>query len=134
MTNAFSSNLNTPNLHLKIKLWSFYKILKVFILKVLIVKRSQKFRFLYVSSDLEYWYFVCKTNTRSRELNLKNTLSDMPLGWRFHAKPMAWGQVNKLGIEKLCVLPCHSCYICGTWKSKEVRGLKSQYGGKGKSH
>ena len=32
------------------------------------------------------------------------------------------------------MLPCHSCYICGTWRSKEVGGLKLSYGGEGKSH
>ena len=31
-------------------------------------------------------------------------------------------------------MPCHSCYICGTWRSKEVGGFKSSNGGKGKSH
>ena len=34
MINAFSSNLNTVNLHLKIKPRSFYKIMEGFILKV----------------------------------------------------------------------------------------------------
>ena len=28
------------------------------------------------------------------------------------------------------MLPCHSCYIYGTWRGKEVGGLKSMYGGK----
>ena len=35
------------------------------------------------------------------------------------------------------MLHCHSCYICGTWRRKEVaRGfVKLSYeGGKGKSH
>ena len=34
------------------------------------------------------------------------------------------------------MLPCHSCYIYGTWRSKEVGGLKSPYGEKlkGESH
>ena len=32
------------------------------------------------------------------------------------------------------MLPCHSCYVGGTWRSKELRGLKLSYGGKGKSH
>ena len=31
------------------------------------------------------------------------------------------------------MLPCHSCYICETWRSKEEKGLKSSYGGKKKS-
>ena len=34
MINTFSINLNTVNLHLKIKPWTFYKIMKGFILKV----------------------------------------------------------------------------------------------------
>ena len=42
MIDAFPSNLNAVNLHLKIKPGPFHKIMKVFILKVLIVKRSQK--------------------------------------------------------------------------------------------
>ena len=33
MTIGFSSNLNTVNLHLKIKPWPFYKIMKGFLLK-----------------------------------------------------------------------------------------------------
>ena len=32
------------------------------------------------------------------------------------------------------MLPCHSYYICGTWRSKEVGCLKLSYGGKGKNH
>ena len=32
------------------------------------------------------------------------------------------------------MLPCHSCYICGTWRSKEVGSLKLSYGGEGKSY
>ena len=32
------------------------------------------------------------------------------------------------------MLPFHNCYICGTWRSKEVGGLMLSYGGKGKSH
>ena len=34
-------------------------------------------------------------------------------------------------MRKLCTLPCHSCFIYGTWRSKEVGGLKPSYGGKG---
>ena len=32
------------------------------------------------------------------------------------------------------MLPSHSCYICVTWRRKEVGGLKLSYLGKGKSH
>ena len=32
------------------------------------------------------------------------------------------------------MLRCHSCYICGTWRSKEIGDLKLSYGDKGKSH
>ena len=32
------------------------------------------------------------------------------------------------------MLSCHSCYICGTWKNKEVGDLKLSYGGNGKNH
>ena len=28
------------------------------------------------------------------------------------------------------MLPCHICYIYGTWSSKEVEGFKLPYGGK----
>ena len=28
------------------------------------------------------------------------------------------------------MVPCHSCYIYGTWRVKEVGGLNSSYGGK----
>ena len=31
---------------------------------------------------------------------------------------------------KLCMLPCLSCHVYGTWRSKEVEGLMSSYGGK----
>ena len=31
------------------------------------------------------------------------------------------------------MLPSHSWYICGTWRSKEVGGLSLSYGGKEKS-
>ena len=34
MINTFSSNLNSLNLHLKIRPWPFYKIMKGFILKI----------------------------------------------------------------------------------------------------
>ena len=30
------------------------------------------------------------------------------------------------------MLPCNSCCVCGTWSNKEVRSLKSSYGGKEK--
>ena len=56
MINAFSSNLNTVNLHLKIKPRLFYKIMKGFLYpKRLIVKGLQNcvtFNFPYVDSDL----------------------------------------------------------------------------------
>ena len=34
------------------------------------------------------------------------------------------------------MLPCHSYYVYGTWRNKEVGGLNSLYGGKlkGGSH
>ena len=32
------------------------------------------------------------------------------------------------------MLSFHNCYICGTWRSKEVERLKLSYGEKGKSH
>ena len=52
---------------------------------------------------------------------------------------LAWGQVNSLakwfawwdwGRRKLYMMPCHSCDIYGTWRSKEVGSeevLKSSY-------
>ena len=86
------------------------------------------FIFPYVDSDLGYWYIIWKVNTR-------NTFCTMLLGvgiW-FHVKPeLAWMQVNRLGVEgNYVMLPCHSCYIYWTWRSKNVGSLKSSYGGKG---
>ena len=34
------------------------------------------------------------------------------------------------GKRKLCMLPCHECYIYRTWRKKEVRGLKLWHGRK----
>ena len=48
----------------------------------------------------------------------------------------AWGQLNSLpkrfalgywGRRKLRMVPCHSCYIYGTWRSKEVGKLGELY-------
>ena len=33
-------------------------------------------------------------------MNLKNTLCAMPQEKEFHAKPVTWGQVNRLGVEE----------------------------------
>ena len=76
MRNAFSSNLNTVNLHLKIKPWPFLKIIKAFILKVLIVKRSQKL--CHVQFPLcwlwpEILTYFLKVKTRNREDELEKT-------------------------------------------------------------
>ena len=30
------------------------------------------------------------------------------------------------------MLPCHSCYIYGTWRTNNIEGLKLSYGRKGK--
>ena len=30
----------------------------------------------------------------------KNTICTMPLRWGFHGRPVAWGQVSRLGVEK----------------------------------
>ena len=69
--NAFFSDLNTVNLHLKIKPWRFYKIMKGFLYpKRLIVKGFQNcvtFNFPYVDSDLGYWYIILWVKTRNRE-------------------------------------------------------------------
>ena len=82
------------------------------------------FSFLYVNSSLGYWYIIWKVNTRNSGMNLRNTLcTNMPLG-----------QVNRQWLDETMHVACHSCYICDTWRSKDVGGLKLWYGGKGKSH
>ena len=38
---------------------------------------------------------------------------------------LAWGQVNRLRVGgNFCMLPCHSCYIYGSWGSQEVEEFK----------
>ena len=85
MINAFSSNVNTVNLHLKIKFWPLYKTMKDFILKVLAVKRSQK---LYnvqfalsdcVDCDLRYECIIRKVNISKKGINWKTSFALMPL-------------------------------------------------------
>ena len=80
MINAFSINLNTVNLNLKIKPWPYYKIMIVSILKILIVKWSK--RLCYVQySDLGYWYIIWNVNTRERGGRIwKAPFALMPLG------------------------------------------------------
>ena len=73
MRNAFSSNLKTVNLHFKIKPWPFLKIIKVFILKVLIVKRSQKLRHVqfplcWLWPEILIYFLKVKTGNREDEL------------------------------------------------------------------
>ena len=40
-------------------------------------------------------------------------------------------RANSLTKRKLCIVPCHSCNINGTWRRKEGGGggLKLSYGG-----
>ena len=69
--NAFSSNLSTTNLYLKINPWLLYKI-KVWkdLSSKEMVKRFQKmyiFSFPYVHSDLGCWYIISKVNIRKEE-------------------------------------------------------------------
>ena len=100
---CFFYNLNTVNLHLKIKFWPFHKVMKVFILKVLTVKRSQKLfhvQFPLCWLYLVYWYIIWKVNTRNRGMNLKNNLCTMPQGVGMSCKVCGLGKVNGLGVEE----------------------------------
>ena len=46
------------------------------------------------------------------------------------AKRFVLEQKSMLGLSKtLCMLPFHSCYIYGTWRSKGVRGKTTKDGG-----
>ena len=56
--------------------------------------------------------------------------------WVFSTSLM-WGQVNSLanrfaletgGRKTLCMVPCNSRYIYGTWESKKVRGSHKGWG------
>ena len=85
------------------------------------------FNFLYINSHLGYWYIIWKVNTRNSGMNLRNTLfvQICLCGWGFHGKQVAWGQLNKQRLEwTRYMLPCHSFYSCGTWRSKEVGFFK----------
>ena len=94
------------------------------------------FSFLYVHSDLGYWYIIWKVNTRNRGMNLRNTLCTKfaSAGRNFMGSLWPGGKWIGKGKRKLCMLHCHSCYYCGTWGSKEVGGLKLSYGVKRKNH
>ena len=92
------------------------------------------FSFLYVDSDLGYWYIIWKVNTKGGWIWETPFALICLCGLGFHGKPVAWVQVNRQRLEEtVCKLPFHSCYICGTWRSKEVGGLMLSYGGKGKA-
>ena len=104
------------------------------------------FSFLYVDSDLGYWYIIWKVNTKGGWIWETPFALICLCGLGFHGRPVAWVQVNRQRLEEtVCMLPFHSCYIWGTWRSKEVRfnggakrgeqigGLMLSYGGKGKA-
>ena len=92
------------------------------------------FSFLYVDSDLGYWYIIWKVNTKGGWIWETPFALICLCGLGFHGKPVAWVQVNRQRLEEtVCKLPFHNCYICGTWRSKEVGGLMLSYGGKGKA-
>ena len=99
--NAFSSNLKTVNLHLDIKSWPFYKIMKRFILN-LFVKRFQMLSCsvsFTLTLTLGYWYIMWKVKTRNRGMNLKSTLCTIPLevGISCKACPFLSGDVFTIG-------------------------------------
>ena len=104
------------------------------------------FSFLYVDSDLGYWYIIWKVNTKGGWIWETPFALICLCGLGFHGRPVAWVQVNRQRLEEtVCMLPFHGCYIWGTWRSKEVRfnggakrgeqigGLMLSYGGKGKA-
>ena len=104
------------------------------------------FSFLYVDSDLGYWYIIWKVNTKGGWIWETPFALICLCGLGFHGRPVAWVQVNRQRLqETVFMLPFHSCYIWGTWRSKEVRfnggakrgeqigGLMLSYGGKGKA-
>ena len=51
---------------------------------------------------------------------LENTPCIMPLGWGFHSKPVAWGQVNRLGVEETIYVALS--YLLYLWDLEEQRG------------
>ena len=69
-------------------------------------------------------------------MNLRNTLfcTNIPLWVGISWKAYGLRQVNRQRLEEICMLPCHNCYVCGTWRSKEVGGINLSYGGKRKRH
>ena len=87
-----------------IKPWPFYKIMIGFILKANSYKIS-KFvlclvYFLYVDSDLGYWYIIWKLSPEAEKWIWKTPFALCFWGWGLHAKPeLAWGQVNWLGLQ-----------------------------------
>ena len=63
------------------KSWAFCRIIERFVLKVnnSEISKIVMCGFLYIDSDLEYWYIIWKFNARTKGMNLKNTLWTIPL-------------------------------------------------------
>ena len=76
--------------------------MKVFTLKVLIDEISKAVPcsvslMLNLTWDID---ILSENLTQETGMDLKNRLCTRLLGWRFHAKPVTWGQVNRLGVEE----------------------------------
>ena len=128
MINAFSSR---PNLKTKSSLEDsalrlYYKIMNAFILKVLIVTKSQRlchvqFSLYRLTPGVLIYYLKSKHQKQGDEFEKHPFCTNMSLWVGIHGKSVAWGQVNRQRLEEtMYILPCHSCYICGSWRSKEV--------------
>ena len=56
------------------------------------------FSFLNVDSDLGHDILLEKLTSETRDEFEKHSLHYTSGGWGFHTKPVAWGQVNRLGV------------------------------------
>ena len=73
--------------------------------------------------------------TQEMGVNLKNTLCIMPLGWGFHANSVAWGQVNRLGVEETMYVAFSLLLYLWDLEKQKGKGFKVIiWRGKGKSH
>ena len=109
--------------------------MNIFLLKVLIVKKSQKLRHVQFSHIHTSWginiSFEKLGNIRNKGMNLRNTLVALICfcGRGLHGKSVAWGQVNRQRLEETMYVPL--------WDLEDQRGrgfLNLSFRGKGKSH
>ena len=110
MTNAFSGNLNTVNLHLNIKHRPFQEIMKVFIPKVNISENSKIVPcsvsvMLTLTWGIDILFEKLTPETGGSSCKIPFALCIWGRG--FHVKPeLPWGQVNSLrvGEKYVCCL------------------------------